>query len=340
MSLIYQILGKPFRDNALHVCLSTGSSLYRFLFDCGEAVLSGMGLSEIQENDGLFFSHFHTDHIAGMDSFIRVNYDRSHKKVKVYGPEDTLRVLGHRLQGFTWNLVQNNRCIWEVQEIQKQKIHKGLYYTSEGFSSIHDYSIFPWEKTIDSQDFFDIKAISLYHGIPSLGYLIQEKCKFNIDKEKLASLGFSHGPWLKKVKEYSNTQKEDMIKIGEREYNLKELQEFLLVPIPGESIAYLTDFLLDDNTEKNLLDFLPKGCILVCESQYSKEDKDLARKNYHLTSEDAAHIAKISEAKELILIHFSQRYQSYQIMKMLEDAMSIFPETHLPQEWISFFREC
>lgn len=337
MSIFYQILGKPFRDNALLVRIDTGNSHFRFLFDCGEAVLSGVGLSEIQANDEVFFSHFHTDHIAGFDSFIRANYDRTTKKVRVWGPKDTLRVLSHRLQGFTWNLVQNSTAIWEIKEIQEKSLHSATFYTSEGFFNMHDCYTEPWEEVILSSPWFKIKAIPLHHGIPSMGYLVEEKTRWNIDKEKISLLGLPPGPWLKEVKEYSESSQEKYISIQGKEYSLKELNESLLISTPGESIAYLTDFIMDANTQEKLLKFLPKGCTLVCESQYLREDRELAQKNYHLTSEDAAWIAKNAEAKKLILVHFSQRYEISQVKKLLEDARNIFPETFLPDEWNQYF---
>ncbi len=39
MSISYQILGQPGRNNALFVEINTGQSIHRLQFDCGEACL-------------------------------------------------------------------------------------------------------------------------------------------------------------------------------------------------------------------------------------------------------------------------------------------------------------
>ncbi|MEK6237422.1 MAG: hypothetical protein N2C14_22145 [Planctomycetales bacterium] len=76
MSVAFEILGKPGRDNAALFRVNTGQSLSRLLFDCGEGCLSSLSVGEIQAIDDLFFSHFHMDHVCGFDSFSRHNFGR------------------------------------------------------------------------------------------------------------------------------------------------------------------------------------------------------------------------------------------------------------------------
>ena len=83
MAIHYQILGQPGRDNALFFEINTGQSIHKFVFDCGEACLRDLPVAQIQAIDGLFFSHFHIDHVAGFDSFLRSNYDRADRPVCV-----------------------------------------------------------------------------------------------------------------------------------------------------------------------------------------------------------------------------------------------------------------
>ena len=76
MTIHYRILGEPGRDNALLVTVDSGQSQHRLLFDCGEECLSDVAVSHTQDVEGLFFSHFHIDHIAGFDRFLRMNWCR------------------------------------------------------------------------------------------------------------------------------------------------------------------------------------------------------------------------------------------------------------------------
>ena len=52
---------------ALYVEINSGQSIHRLIFDCGEACLRDLPVPHIQAIEGLFFSHFHIDHVAGFD---------------------------------------------------------------------------------------------------------------------------------------------------------------------------------------------------------------------------------------------------------------------------------
>src|SRR5215468_9774888 len=76
VAIQHQVLGEPGRDNALLARIWTGQATHRLLFDCGEGCLSGLSAAEIRAIDALFFSHLHIDHVAGFDSFLRLNFAR------------------------------------------------------------------------------------------------------------------------------------------------------------------------------------------------------------------------------------------------------------------------
>jgi ribonuclease BN (tRNA processing enzyme) len=116
VAIHHQVLGQPGRDNALFVEINTGQSIHNFVFDCGEACLRDLSVAQIQAIDGLFFSHFHIDHVAGFDSFLRSNYDRGVGPVRVWGPAGATEIIHHRLQGITWNLAMLQGCTTIVCE--------------------------------------------------------------------------------------------------------------------------------------------------------------------------------------------------------------------------------
>ncbi len=104
MTIRYRVLGQPGRDNALYVELDSGQSITRLQFDCGEACQRELGVSEIRAIDHLFFSHFHVDHVAGFDSFLRSNYNRPDKPVRIWGPVGAADIVHHRLRGAIWQI--------------------------------------------------------------------------------------------------------------------------------------------------------------------------------------------------------------------------------------------
>ncbi len=86
MSLDYQVLGEPGRDNALFLRIDTGHEIDRLLLDCGEGCPQRLSISDVQTIDVVGFSHFHIDHVAGFDSFLRHNYARADKPIRILGP--------------------------------------------------------------------------------------------------------------------------------------------------------------------------------------------------------------------------------------------------------------
>jgi ribonuclease Z len=99
MSIQFQVLGEPGRDNCVLVTVDSGQSRSLLLFDCGEFCLSNLAIRDIQAIDAVFFSHFHIDHIAGFDSLFRHDFARDESPLRLFGPGDAGKVLGNRLHG-------------------------------------------------------------------------------------------------------------------------------------------------------------------------------------------------------------------------------------------------
>lgn len=336
MSIRYQVLGKPGRDNALMVWIDSGTQIHRLLFDCGENLLHEVKQAEIKAIDYLFFSHFHIDHVAGFDYFFRRNYDRDSKPICVWGPEDTSRIIQNRLQGFKWNLAGSQPGIWEITEITEDGVHTDVYKTSEGFSKRHRISESKFTGTIMDNSEFSVQCAILNHIIPTIAYSITEKNSLNIDKAALAESGYAPGPWLEKLKDLTLSS-DEILTIGMEEHTLGELRERLLIETQGESISYLTDFINDDLSRQRAAALIKMCGTVVCESQYSVKDAGLAERNYHMTTQQTAAIAKAAGAKKLILFHISERYTTnHDYPDLLAEAREVFPETYFPEEWGRF----
>lgn len=339
MSIRYQVLGKPGRDNALMVWINGGTQVYRLLFDCGEHLLHEVKQSDVKAIDYLFFSHLHIDHVAGFDYFFRRNYDRDSKPIKIWGPEDTSSIIHHRLQGYKWNLVGDQPGIWEITDILENKLSLSSIKTSEGFSKRHSEGETEFTGSILETRDFSVRCAILNHIIPTIAYQIVEKNSLNINKSELSQSALPAGPWLEKIKDLSINANEQ-IEVDGRIFNFGELREKLLIESPGESLAYLTDFIYDETSTQRAVSIMKNCDTVVCESQYSKEDKDLAEKNYHLTTVQTASLAKKANAKKLILFHISERYSaSSDYENLLAEARELFPETYFPENWNRFIQE-
>ena len=331
MSIAFQILGPPGRDNALLVRIDGGQAIERLLFDCGEGCLSELPVSEVMRIDHLCFSHLHMDHVAGFDRFFRCNYDRDSKPNRIWGPPETARIMHGRFQGYLWNLHKTMSGSWLVSDIHPDETRTKRFELREAFAVAHDERTEIHHGVFCEGAGFTAEAWLMDHMTPSVAYLVRECARQNVDEARLAAMALKPGPWLNELKNPSPGASE--VVVDGITHSLDELRSALIVETPGESIAYLTDFLLDGAALDWLSDRL-RGCrTIVCECQYRHADRDLASKNYHMTTTLSATLAKQAGAGELVLMHLSDRYERGDWAEMLKEAREVFPDTRFPAHW-------
>jgi ribonuclease Z len=331
MSITFRILGTAGRDNALLVHIDSGQALERLLFDCGDSCLSELSFADIQAIDQLFFSHLHMDHVGGFDSFFRCTFNRDTKPNRIWAPPESARILQHRFQGFLWNLHEEMSASWHVAEVHPREIRTNRFELREAFAVAHAEGAQPYEQCIYEGAGYRVEAITMDHRTPTLAYVIREKSRQNIDTSRLAALGLRPGPWLKQLKQPSGSSAPVIIEGVP--HSVEELRKALVVETPGDSLAYLTDFLLNEPAMERLAEALPGCGTIVCEGQYRHRDLELARKNFHMTTVLSATLAQRAQAKELVLFHLSDRYERAEWVEMLREARQIFPNAHYPGQW-------
>jgi ribonuclease Z len=331
MSIEFRILGTAGRDNALLVQVDSGQAVERLLFDCGDGCLSELSFADIRAVDHLFFSHLHMDHIGGFDTFFRCTFDREKKPNRIWGPPDTRRILHHRFQGFLWNLHGQMAATWLVADVHPGEILTSRFELREAFGISHDEGAQPFVRTLCDGAGFIVESLTMDHRTPTLAYIVREKKRQNIDTSRLASMGLRPGPWLKQLKEATDSS--TAVVIDGTAHTIDELRQKLIVESAGDSIAYLTDFSLDEPALAKLTDAL-RGCrVIVCEGQYRHADMELAKKNFHMTTVLSATLAQLAKVEELVLFHLSDRYQREDWVEMLQEAVQIFPNTRYPSQW-------
>jgi ribonuclease Z len=331
MSLSFQVLGNAGRDNALLVNVDSGQAVSRLLFDCGDGCLWQLPFGDVQAIDHLCFSHLHMDHVGGFDTFFRCTFNRTTKENHVWGPPQTAAILQHRFQGFMWNLVGDQQATWLVHELHSDRVQMHRFELAEAFANDHDEGGRPYNHVLQGPG-YTVEALLMEHGTPSVTYIVRETARVNVDTRKLAQLGLRPGPWLQRVRGPRAGDEETIVVEGVQR-QLKDLQDALIVTTPGESVAYLTDFLLDDAAMDRLTTALQGVGTMICESQYRHADAELARGNYHMTATQAATLARRANVGQLVLFHLSDRYQPDEWRLMLEEAQSIFPATRFPEQW-------
>lgn len=331
MSIAYQILGPPDGDNALYVQVQHKQGMERLLFDCGADCLSALAYPDLQDVDHLFFSHFHMDHVGGFDSFFRATFNRISKPNQIWGPPDAIRVLHHRFQGYTWNLLDHLVSTWRITEVHPDHLKSVYYRAKEGFSLAYEEPLQPVGEHLIHSPYFTVKALAVDHQMPALAYVVRECPRRYFQRDALKNLNLPAGPWVQDLKEsiYSDTQ----VEIAGQTRSIAEWRKELIVEAPGDSIAYLTDFILYEDQMDSLAEQI-QGCkTLVCEAQYRHADLEKARHQFHMTTVLAATLARKAQVGELILFHLSRRYERHEWLEMLDEARAIFPNTRFPDHW-------
>lgn len=170
------------------------------------------------------------------------------------------------------------------------------------------------EGVIEEGD-FTFEAYFLNHGVDVLGWRIQEKPERKFDKAKLKAKGLE-GPVVKELEAKGAVE-------GVSLDDVSYLRS-------GDIFAYVADTLPCEGALKTA----KNATLLLCESTYLSIHHDLAVEHQHLTATQAAEIAKKAGAKQLILTHFSARYQD--LSDFLTEARAVFPNTLIAEDLKNF----
>jgi len=193
----------------------------------------------------------------------------------------------------------------------------GLNYVKQSFEiKIEEVS----GKFFETENFY-IEAEKMEHGIPTNAYSFVKKGQIRIDKKKLKKSNLPSGILLKKLK-----QGKDIVYEGK-----KYLAKNLTYKEEDKKISFVLDTLMN----KKIVPFVRNSDLLICESNFDDELKDMAKEHLHLTAKQAGEIAKKSNSKKLILTHISQRYEKEK-NKLFDEAKKIFKNVVLAEDFDSF----
>jgi ribonuclease Z len=95
---------------------------------------------------------------------------------------------------------------------------------------------------------------------------------------------------------------------------------------PPRSYAYCSDTLCT----KRIIPQIKGVDLLFHESTFAQSDAARAKETYHTTAAQAAELALEAEAKQLVIGHFSARYEDESVL--LKEAKAIYPNTLLAKE--------
>ncbi|SIQ32908.1 RNAse Z [Peribacillus simplex] len=265
-----------------------------WLFDCGEATQHQILKTAVKPRkvEKIFITHLHGDHIFGLPGFLSSrSFQGGVDKLTVYGPQGIDAFIKTSLQ------VSGTHLKYPLEIIE---IEEGAVFEDEQFT---------------------VTAMSLDHGIYSIGYRIVEKDRpGSLLVDRLRSEGVKPGPLFKALKNGQTVCLEDGRVLNGKDY--------LSAPQKGRIITILGDTRMCSNA----LILAESADYLVHEATFSAEESEMASAYYHSTTVQAAETALKAGAKNLILTHISSRYTPEDAERLKEESKAIFANTIMGED--------
>jgi ribonuclease Z len=269
-----------------------------FLIDCGEGTQVQLRKNKIRFSkiNHVFISHLHGDHFFGLVGLVSTfTLLNRATDLHIYGPKG-------------------------LKEIIKLQLRLSNSWTNYG---LHFHELESNEsQLIFEDDKVRVKTIPLRHRIYTNGFLFEEKTdkrKLNTDAVKNFEIETCY---------YQNIKNGKDIILEDGRFI--ENSQLTFDPIPPKSYAFCSDTAYDES----ILPLLNDVDILYHESTFLQSEENLAKKTLHSTAKEAATIAMKANVKQLILGHYSTRYENIKLFK--EEAQTIFPEVLLADDGKSF----
>jgi ribonuclease Z len=165
------------------------------------------------------------------------------------------------------------------------------------------------EGLVFDDESYTVQCCEAEHSIPAYSYVFHEKDKpgkFYLDKAK--ALGIPEG------KLWHELQMGHEVKVGSKTIKPSEVMG---EKRPGKKIGISGD----TRPTKKLEEFFKNCDYITFDSTYSDELKEKAKENFHSTAKEAAELAKKANVSNLILTHFSARYDDAEIL--VKEAQTI-----------------
>ncbi len=269
-----------------------------FLIDCGEGTQVQLRKNKVKFSkiSCVFISHLHGDHFFGLIGLISTFMLLGRTTdLHIYGPKGIKEIILLQLKlGNSWT---NYELIFHELESKDSQV------------------IFEDDKVL-------VKTIPLKHRIYTNGFLFEEKPdyrKLNIEavtKYKIESCYYQN---IKNGKDIT-------LDNGQIIPN----QDLTFDPPLPKKYAFCSDTVYTES----IIPYIQNVDLLYHESTFLESEKTLAGKTMHATAMEAATIAQKANAKQLILGHYSTRYENLNMFKT--EAETIFPKVLLAEDGAFF----
>jgi len=264
-----------------------------FLLDCAEGTQIQLRRQHLPflKIDHILISHLHGDHYLGLPGLIFTMHLLGRKKrLHVYAPEG----------------------LREIIELQYK-----ITQLEPGFR-IEYHLINHAGQLLYEDSFISIQTIGMLHRLPSYGFLFREKPPLlNIRKEAIDQYNIS-------ITDIQRIKKgEDLLLPGGEKIPNYDLT---LPPVKARSYAFCSDTGFTDS----YIHQIKNVDLLYHEATFLHDKADIAMEKTHCTALQAATIAQKAEVRQLMIGHFSARYDELSLFT--QEAKTVFSNTILAEE--------
>jgi ribonuclease Z len=262
-----------------------------FLIDCGEGTQVQLRKNKIRFSkiNHIFISHLHGDHFYGLVGLVSTfTLLNRTTDLHIYGPKGIKEVITLQFK------------------LSNSWTNYGLFFHE--LESTESVVIFEDDKVI-------VKTIPLKHRVYTNGFLFQEKIgerKLNMDAVQNYEIDKCYYQNIKNGKD-----------ITLEDGRIIENRDLTFDPISPKSYAFCSDTTYNES----IIPIINEVDVLYHESTFLQSEEVLAEKTMHCTAKQAAIIALKANVKQLLLGHYSTRYENINMFK--EEAETIFPEVLL-----------
>jgi ribonuclease Z len=257
------------------------------LFDCGEGAQQQMMRARCGFTvNAIFVTHWHADHFLGIFGLVQtLSFNGRTEPLAIYGPE--------------W--------VHEFVNILKTVARFNLKFPLESVELAHG----SWVRF----EGYTISAFAVSHGLPSLGYVLEEDPRpGRFNREQAIALGVPPGPL------FGRLQRGETIRIGTGT-ECRDVQpgQVMGQGRPGRKIVYTGD---TRAVHDRIRDIARDADLLIHDATYDESEAGRGAEFYHATARQAGEAASALNAGTLVLIHTSSRYTGAEAH--IADAKSAF----------------
>jgi ribonuclease Z len=243
------------------------------LFDCGEGAQQQMMRSRCGFLvNAVFISHWHADHFLGLFGLVQtMSFNGRTEPLTIYGPEWVHEFVAVLKQVARFNLKFS---------LEAQELGAGSWVRFDGYT---------------------ITAFAVKHGLPSLGYSLEEDSRpGRFNREQAIVLGVQPGPL------FGRLQRGESIRTGNGEGTREILPSQVMgPPRPGRKIVYTGD---TRAVHMQIRDIAHDADLLIHDATYDESEAERGAEFFHATATQAGEAAAFLNARTLALVHTSSRY--------------------------------